>query len=215
MRRFIEREIAPTTRPGRSRASSTARSGAKAGAHGLLCPTMPGLRRRRGRSAVLDHSDGGLPRRHDRHRLRTALQDRRALPALRHRRAAAALAAAPGERAAGDRRHRDERTVRRLRPDRSGPPRSAGTTTTASTAPDLHHQWLARRPRVVVAKTDPGAGAKGTASSSSSAACPASSAAAPEEDRVEGAGHLGLFFDDVRVPLANLLGPREQRLRQA
>ena len=69
---------------------------------------------------------------------------------------------------------------------------------------------------IVVAKTDPAARRQGTrAWSSSSAACPGfEKGQRLKKIGPEGAGHVGTLLRRRAVPLANLLGPGEQRLRQ-
>ena len=108
-----------------------------------------GVRRLRRRQALFGGPDGGAgARRLDRHRLRPAQRDRRAVhPALRHRGAEEEIPAQAGERRDGG-RDRHERAGRRQRPAGHQEHRhQAGRRQLpAQRQQDLHHQRLACRP---------------------------------------------------------------------
>ena len=201
---------------GGARGSSSVRSWREAGEAGLLCLAVPEAyggagRRLPSRSRL----DGGRSRRKQVGgfaRL-AAQRDRRALhPPLRLGGAEAAMAAEDGLRRI-HRRHRDDRARRRLGPaGRAGPRARLRRQPLCHQRPeDLHQQrpdspiWSSSSPRPI-----PRAGAKGIS------LIVVETAEAPGFQRGRNLDKIGmeaqdtseLFFNDVRVPTANLLGAR-------
>ena len=110
------------------------------------------------------------------------------------------------------RRHRHDRARRGIRPPGRPDDREASTATTMSSTARRPSSATASLPTslIVVAKTDPSKGAKGTSLLVVETADAKGFRRGRNLDKVgmEAQDTSELFFDDVRVPTANLIGPR-------
>jgi hypothetical protein len=210
-RRFIDKEIAPLPR-GLGRAGLRGPRGLEQGRRERLSLRhhARGLWRRRRRQAVFGGAvRGAVARWRHRHRLQPAQRDRRALhPALRHRGAEAEVPAQTGHRR-DDRRHRHERAGRGLGPaghQVHALQQADGSYLLNGSKTFITNGWHADLV-IVVAKTNPAAGGKGTSLLLVERGMPGFSVG----KRLKKLGLRAqdtseLFFDNVRVPAENLLG---------